>query len=722
MAEGEQLQLVRASLTGARRPRPGSDPLAADRPVASVLVDTGLPHLDRPFEYLVPERFDDAARPGVRVKVRFAGKDRDGFLLARADEAEHEGRLSPLRRVVSDEPVLTPAVLAAARAVADRYAGTVGDVVRLAVPPRHARAEAALPLRPDGPGTPGGTRGSDEPGGGEIDHGSDGSDGSVPPAGEGAWRRYPAGPALLHRLRAGEAPWAAWTAAPSADPAGDWPRAIAEAAAAALSGGRGSVLVLPDRRDVERVDAALTDVLGRGGHVRLTADQGPQARYTAFLKVLRGHVRVVVGTRAAALAPVRDPGLLLCWDDGDDLHEEPRAPYPHVREVLLERARAEDAALVVGGFSRTTATAALVDAGTLKPVAAERATLRGVAPRVRVAGEGPEGDRDPAGRGAHLPTLAWRTAKEALREAPVLVQVPRRGYLPAVSCQGCRAPARCTACHGPLALADPAAPPACRWCGVAATPWTCPTCGDHRLRAAVVGARRTAEEIGRAFPGVPVHTSGAGAVLETVPGEPALVIATPGAEPVAEGGYGAVLLLDAWALLDRPSLRAGEEAVRRWLGAAALARGAAAGGAAVLCGVPGHTTLAPVEAVVRWDPAWFAGRELAERRELALPPAAWMAQVTGSRRALGEVVDAVHEADLRTPVEVLGPLPLPPSSAARGGPPGEGAEAAHQVLLRAPRDEASAVARLLARARAARSARKEADTVRVRVDPPEVTA
>src|SRR4029453_1235234 len=85
-----------------------------------------------------------------------------------------------------------------------------------------------------------------------------------------------------------------------------------------------------------------------------------------------------------------------------------------------------------------------------------------------------------------------------------------------------------------------------------------------------------------AFPGTPVRTSGRDGVLAHVPPESALVVATPGAEPVAEGGYGAVLLLDTWALLTRADLRAGEEALRRWCAAAALARPGPQGGRVVV--------------------------------------------------------------------------------------------------------------------------------------------
>ena len=118
----------------------------ADRPVAAVVVETPLAHLDRVFEYAVPEELRADAQPGVRVRVPFAGRELDGYVLERREQPAHDGRLTPLRRVVSPEAVLTPEVLALCRAVADRYAGTLSDVLRLAVPRRHATAERNLPL------------------------------------------------------------------------------------------------------------------------------------------------------------------------------------------------------------------------------------------------------------------------------------------------------------------------------------------------------------------------------------------------------------------------------------------------------------------------------------------------------------------------------------------------------------------------------------------------
>jgi primosomal protein N' (replication factor Y) len=394
-------------------------------------------------------------------------------------------------------------------------------------------------------------------------------------------------------------------------------------------------------------------------------------------------------------APVHDLGLVLIWDDGDDLHAEPRAPYPHVRTVLAMRSRLEGAAFVVGGIARSAEGAALVRSGWARPVVAPRDVVRRTAPAVQALGDEPDGRT-----GARLPTTAWRAAHQALEHGPVLVQVPRAGYLPGLACAGCRAPARCPACQGPLGAVAGGAAPVCRWCAVVATAWACPGCGGARLRATAVGAARTAEELGRAFPRAAVRASGGAApVLARVGPEPAVVVATPGAEPVADGGYAAALLLDGWALLSRPDLRAGEEAFRRWTGAAALVRPGPEGGRVV---VLAEASQPAVQALVRWDPAGFADRELDERAALHLPPESRLVSLTGDAEPLHQLLAA---ATLPAGAEVLGPVRT-----------GEQV----RLLVRAPRSAGRAVAAALRAAAGVRSAHKDAGPVRIQVDPMEV--
>jgi len=682
-----------------------------------VAVDISLAHLDRPFDYLVPERLAETAVPGCRVRVRFAGQLAGGFLLERVASSQHPGRLAYLERVVSPEPVLSPEIAALAREVADRYAGTVADVLRLAVPPRHARAETA---------------GSAAAGGAGIPRQPSPEAAPVRPhptrPEPGPWSRYPAGPSFLSAVADRRAPRAVWCALPGPD----WPEEIARAAATAASTGQGALVVVPDARDLSLVDAALSQVLGAGQHECLAAGLGPAERYRRWLAVLRGGVRVVAGTRAAMFAPVRDLGLVVLWDDGDDLHAEPRAPYPHAREVLALRAHRSRAAALIGGFTRTAEATSLVASGWAAAITADRPVVRRHTPQIRATGDDSELARDEAARSARMPSLALRTARDGLGRGPVLVQVPRRGYLAAVACEGCRARARCTVCAGPLAVESGGGPARCRWCGDTAPEWRCPACGDSRIRVMVAGARRTAEELARAFPGARVVVSGGTAAIPVVPAAPALVVATPGAEPQADGGYAAAVLLDGWALLGRPSLDAAQEALRRWMNAAALVVPGPVGGAVTVVAEAG---LLAVQALIRWDPVTHAERELAERSALGFPPAVRMAAVTGPAPAVAGLLAA---AALPAEAEVLGPVVLDGERGLGGntaGPVTEGGggsvdgtpaeqegrgQEKVRALIRISRSRGPALAGALQAAQAVRSARKDAGVVRVQLDPPEL--
>lgn len=697
----EQLALIRETVRE-RRKLPKAKPrtwrgaaTAESLPVARVLVDKGLVHLDRYFDYAVPAALDAEAQPGVRVRVRFGAGERDGrreggrlingFVVERVEHSEFPGVLAPIAQVLSAEPVLTPELLELCRAVADRYAGALADVVQLAVPPRVARAEKGGGGQPPEPPAP------PEP---------------------GTWQSYGQGAEFLAALAAGGAPRAVWSALPGPR----WPQELALAMAAALASGRGALAVLPDGRTAARVDRALTELVGPGHHVLLTADAGSESRYRRWLAVKRGTVRAVVGTRAAMFAPVADLGLAAIWDDADAAHSDDHAPQPHARDVLLLRAAHENAGLLLGGHQRSVEGAQLVETAWAAELSAPRETVRARAPRMRTVGDREEA-RDVAARTARLPSLAWEVAREALALGPVLVQVPRRGYVPRLACARCREPARCARCRGPLMAGEADGAPSCSWCGLDAAGRQCPVCGGVRLRASVVGARRTAEELGRAFPSVQVRTSGRDHVLDTVPDRPALVVSTPGAEPVAEGpGYAAALLLDGWALLSRPDLRAAEEALRRWLTAAALVRPGSEGGTVVALAEP---SLRPVQALLRWAPEWLAAAELSDRAELGYPPVSRMAALSGPPAAVRELL---ARTELPEEAEVLGPVELPvvePGRPRRVGDPPVG-EKWDRALVRVPPGRGAALALALRTAQAARLAKREGPPVRIRVDPPDI--
>ncbi|MHA7155075.1 primosomal protein N' [Arthrobacter sp. TMN-50] len=698
---------------------------AGDLPVAQVILDSPLPHLDRVFDYAVPEELAGSAQPGVRVKVRFSGREHTGFIVERSATSESTTRLLPLMKVLSEQRVLTPEVLALSRAVAARYAGTVSDVLKVAIPPRMARVDTAFAVATEfaAPGPAVSDFAAPEPFAHEPAAPDSAAPGPADPtaAREALFDRYNNGASFLRHLAAGHNPRAVLTSLGGYGPR-DWPAEIAEAVAAVWHAGRGAVVVVPDQRDLARVEAALDHRLGAGNVARLTAEDGPTPRYRNFLKLLHGRVRVAVGTRSAAYAPVQDLGLVCVWDDGDELHQEQRAPYQHIREVLLLRAEQEGCAALLAAGSQSTEAHRLVSTGWAQMIAANRSEVRRSVPRVIHTGDEFQLARDPLAARARIPHVAWQAASEGLARGPVLLQVARTGFSPALACEECREPARCTACTGPLAQTGRGGAPGCRWCGKPDPRWTCANCGSPRLRATVAGATRTAEELGRAFPGSKVYSSAGEHILDTVPSTPAVVVATPGAEPLVQGGYAAVILLDGSAMLSRESLRAGEDTLRRWITAALLARPAADGGLVVITAddstAVGH--------LVRWDPQGAAGRELSTRTDLGLPPAVRFAALSGSREAL-----AAFSGDLDSGLflRTVGPMPVPGRTgrAAGGRPAGHGQRAdesdtqtssvdQHRLLLFFSYRSAPAATAWLKARKSAMSAKGTTEPVHIRCD------
>ncbi|HEY9497888.1 MAG TPA: primosomal protein N' [Terrimesophilobacter sp.] len=594
--------------------------------LARVLLDSPLPQLDRLFDYRVPPGLAAEALPGVRVRVplRSAGRVADGFIIEVVEAADqisgdqilpnYSGVLSELDSVVSAVQILTPEVWALARRVADRAAGSASDVIRLAVPKRQVRVEKAWLARESSEPEPFDAVGL-------SDYGTAGIDAAILGGTRLAMDAIPQVVEVAGR----------WV--------GQWAASLAAVATRALL--KGSVILcVPDYRDQEQLVHALEAVLPAGRVVRLDARQSNPERYRALLSCLEDTPRVIVGNRSAVYAPARNLAMIALWDDGDPLHSEPLSPYVHSRDAALVRQEQQGCALVFLGHTRSTEVQRLVDLGWLESLTPTRRYL----PRVIPTAQQVSGDR--LAEQARIPSSAWREAKAALERGPVLIQVARPGYAPQLVCEACQQVARCGRCNGPLGLKTARSAPSCAWCGAIATSWHCTNCNATRFRLRGQGAGRTAEDLGRAFPGVPVIVADGERPILEVGSKPALVIATRGAEPIAAGGYQAVLLLDGERMLARESLRVGEDCLRWWSNAIALA---ALGAPSVLVGVGG----ALAGALVTWRLDEYSRQELSDRRRLRFPPAVRVATVTGDAASVESAVTAVVAEPA---VDVLGPV------------------------------------------------------------------
>lgn len=686
--------------------------MVEELPVASVRLVGVLPHLDRPFEYAVTPA-TAAAGPGMRVRVRFSGKDTEGIVLGRHGTPTTDRALAPLHRLVSEDVVVPPALMRVCEEVAERSAGTVGDVLRLALPPRHARAEKAdrAVEEREREREREALETEREPEDAEPDASEAAPDSVDPaPAETGAASEAPARPrpgdrypglaALLSRAGSPDGPVP--RASISLDAADTWTEVAADAISD-LDPEQGALVIAPDRRDVARLSRVLTE---RGiDHEILAGTEGPEKRYRTFRRILRGATRVVLGNRSAAFAPVRNLALVICWDEADDLLEEPRAPYPHTRTVLQCRSAEERCALLFLSSSDSVTLRALSDLGYLARLEPLPAPVSAVRPRV-VAMDEYLREREGASGRSRLPQEAMRVIRRGLERGSVLVQVPRSGYSPAIACTFCRTRAQCPHCSAPLSQNGRGGPLHCRVCGRREDGYRCPECDRTEVRAMVIGSTRTAEELHRAFPEATLKVAGGahGALEDEAVPDRAIIVATPGAEPAPRTRYAACLLLDADALLGRAAFDADVEAVRRWRGAISLVASADEGGEVLIVGT---STLPAIRDLVAHRSSFFLDRVLADRHELDLPPFRRVAEIVGDREACRTFLESVELPD---GTDVFGPVDL------------EGPDAAGRAraVVRIEPARSRELATALRAGVAARSARKARGSLRVRLDPPDV--
>ncbi|WP_280677153.1 primosomal protein N' [Cryobacterium sp. CG_9.6] len=632
----------------------------------------------------------------VRVPFRSGGRIVDGYLIEVIDPAvtqgeQFSGTLSPLDAVVSAAQVLSPEVSRLARRVADRAAGNASDIIRLAVPPRQVRVEKAWLAAQDEP----------------VSESVPASDTVVPAARNtlvtaAAFTGYPTGRldmVIMDRQRVAVAAIPELIQLKNGATIGRWAQTLAELGVATLATGQSAILCVPDYRDQDQVQAVLDEIAPAHTVSRVDARQSNPDRYRAFLACLGNEPRIILGNRSAVYAPAGNLGLVALWDDGDPLYAEPLSPYVHARDAALVRREDAECALVLLSHSRSVETQRLVELGWLGEV--HPAVNR----HPRIIPTDFQSESDQQVRAARIPTAAWNAAREALTVGPVLVQVASPGYAPMLSCQTCKKAARCTTCQGPLGLTSARAVPSCRWCGALAAAWQCIHCEGHKLRVVTMGTGRTAEELGRAFPGARIIVADGDHTIQTLGPEAALVVATRGAEPIPSGGYRAILILDGERMLARESLRVGEDCLRWWSNAAALA---APGAPVVLVGVGG----ALARALNTWQPEAFASSELRDRRQLRFPPAVRVASVTGSA---ADVDVAVSEFQGTAGVDVLGPVSTDESlvRAIIRFPYGAGADVARALK--------AAVVRNAAKRRRPKSGGfQPTPTLKVRFDDPEL--
>jgi primosomal protein N' (replication factor Y) len=477
--------------------------------IASVVFNSPLPQLDKPFDYLVPDELQDLVSFGVKVIVPFgsAKRPKTGIVIAIQETSVHEGKLSEIAEIVSSLPILTLPQYELCQAVAQRQMGQIGELLGTAVPKRSVRAEA-LYVKNHAPIVNKASELSRNP------------------------KRTFVTPATL-----------------DADVNMHWKTLIIKKAEAIIKTGRSVLVVLPDFRELAAFEGGLAASDLAEHAVRQSSEDSLKDRWTNHLRAANQSGVIVYGTRLASFAPCNELSTIFLVDDGDESHQEQSSPYWHSREVLLQRSLLENCDIEIISHSPSAEISRLCEIGYL-----ERLVIPSAKPLVRITNDVERIDQETY-------ALISKTLSES---KPVLIQIANLGFASALACVSCKEVRRCGSCHGTLWL-DPSKIARCRNCKQTYSD-KC-SCGGTAVRPISLGSNALAEQLQRSFPKAAiVHSSGSERITQ-IESAGTLVIATPGAEPSVAGGFKLVILADSLTMIGVPRLRGLEQACQKWANA-----------------------------------------------------------------------------------------------------------------------------------------------------------
>ncbi|WP_018143085.1 primosomal protein N' family DNA-binding protein [Alloscardovia criceti] len=706
---------------------------AHELPIARVVLDVQTPHLGQLFDYIVPEKLAEVAQPGMLIRARFGHKRCSGIIWQRVEKsASTRSSLKYLERVLGTYEQLSERMRADIEQIAHFFGGSAANIVRLAVPPRVARVEKEIDL----------ARRSER----SIDVLSPATQDFAAEEQQKLAALYRGIPEVARALSTfSQASHIVWDTLAGV---GQWQRDIVWAVALARAKNRQVVVVLPDMRHVTHVSQALVQAgfrefaphpqlgMWRGNFAVLNASLPAADRYRAFLAVSQGLVGCVIGTRAAMYAPVADNAVFISFHDAVYQNWDGFTPYPNVTDVLRIRAERSNAVVISAGYVRSRENQwqvenhpqSVIEVHGLNAVVSQRSAWIRHLNRQEL-----ERLADPA-IGARVPSVAVRVMRKAAEKGPVLLSIPARSQAAVLCCSSCRKVAQCRRCLGPLMPGGQASNgrAICQWCGTVAAQWSCRYCGNASMRLLHIGTEGTAQELATLIPGVSIVISTvhqARGVVEEIPDRPALVIATPGAEPVIRDkntgdlkGYQCVAIVDAWTSLYGSALDQRIDTGMQWSEAAALCVPASQGGQVLILG---EADAVVASALTLNDGRVLTHREVLDAQETGLPPVVSAALVWGEKDSVDKVIAAVNEDFQGMPAiqSVMGPLPAILGPVPKAAPVTmrqyymDGLYQRVQCVLRVDRAQLPQLVASLHKAQARHSAQRNAPELHFHINP-----
>ena len=561
--------------------KPKSKLVADLFPVAAVLVDTPVSHLEGVYDYLVPLHLEDSAVYGTKVVVPFGNTQVDGLIVGRKNDSQQIKNLKMIVDVSSPSGLISSQVIEHLELVRNRFGGSFWSLLKSALPARVAKEDKMI------------------------------SDIKSPLASE----TYES-PQLRDLI--GRSDYGMLIGKQRLKWAINLPIGIASSnfvnEIIKLRARTGQVLVIvPDEKDLLALKNDLKDFFG-ASFLELGTHLGKSDRYKNFLIARFSRPSLIVSTRSGVFTDLEENSTVVVLSDLDQSHYEQHSPGWNTRDVSLLRSK--DTSLLFISASHSMEISRLIEIGWL-----EKKNYRNKNGIQIVTGEN--------GRSF------VSSVKKGIAQGNVLVTVAEKGYANLFLCAKCRNTASCK-CGGKLQIQGANSVPTCYLCDSQQRDWKCQYCGESKPYVISKGIDRNAEEIGRAIPKASILISSGSKQIADLPNGKHVVLATAGSEP--NGRYSSLVLLDGERMFSRPSLRAEEFAKFQWFSSLCKVLP----NSEVFVTLQNHHPV--VQSMLKADSNSGASLELINREKAKLPPFYRVAVIIGSNLEISKFAENLRSS------------------------------------------------------------------------------
>jgi len=474
-------------------------------PIASVLVDTPVSHLEGIYDYWIPSRIDDLVTIGTKVIVPFGSVNADGLVINRSPNHSNDAKLKEIIDVASPSSMVSVQMLEHIEMVRNRFGGSFWSLLKQSIPKRMVKAEKMI------------TESDSE----TYNHTNNDLQDLIGRADIGMLNSN-------QRIK-----WAV-----NLPIATDSALFVAKIVLARSQFNQ-VLLLVPDDKDIRLIKRQITRI-SKVNVLELSSNLDSSNRYRNFLQTCFGVPRIIIANRSGSFTNLQSDSTVIVLNDLDASHYEQHSPGWNTRDVTLLRNK--NSSFIFISASHSLEIGRLIDIGWLDHKIYK--------PNSEISIVASDSNR------SYLSTI-----KKSLSLGSVLVTVSEKGYANVFLCSKCRNSAKCD-CGGKLQIKSSNSQPECYLCSKKVSDWHCNYCGDTRPYVISKGIDRNAEEIGKANPNIPIYVSSGTKQIEDLPEGHCIVLSTAGSEP--SGEYSAVVMLDGESIFNRPTLRAEEIARHNW--------------------------------------------------------------------------------------------------------------------------------------------------------------